>query len=59
MSNSRGKMTERIVPKGIDANSGYSAELVSSWLPCTIANTAANAISPMYSTRQLERNDWM
>lgn len=43
----------------IDADSEHSAEPVYSWLPCTIANTAANAISPMYSTRQLERNDWM
>lgn len=52
-------MTEQIVPTGINANLGYSAELVSSWLLCIIANTAANVISPMYSTKQLERNDWM
>ena len=52
-------MTKRNVPMGIDADSEHSAELVSSWLPCTTANTVANAISPMYSTRQLERNDRM
>ena len=52
-------MTKWNAPTGIDADSEYSAELVSSWLPCTTANTAANAISPMYSTRQLERSDWM
>ena len=52
-------MTKRNTLTGFDADSEYSAEPVSSWLPCTTANTAANAISPMYSTRQRERSDWM
>ena len=34
-----------------------SAELVSSWLPCKTANTAANAILPMCLTTRA-RNDW-
>lgn len=35
------------------ADEDYSAELVSSWLPCIIANTVANAISRMSSMRLL------
>ena len=36
-----------------EADSNYSAELVSSWLLCTTANTVVNAISPMSSMRLL------
>lgn len=43
---------------GSKADEDYSAELVSSWLPCIIANTVANAISRMSSMRLLlERSD--
>ena len=42
---------------GSQADETYSVELVFSWLLCTTASTAANAISRMYSMKPLqERN---
>ena len=38
---------------GSKADEDYSAELVSSWLPCIIANIVGNAISRMSSMRLL------